>query len=143
MPGTRQEHGGIIRHGAKLLYAYIEATVPKVSVITRKAYGGAYTVMSSKEARGDINLAWPSAEIAVMGPEGAVNIIFKDQIERSADPEETRRRLVREYQEKFANPFVAAARGYIDEVIEPKQTRPKLIAALESLRHKRDTVPAK
>ncbi len=143
LPGVAQEHGGIIRHGAKLLFAYIEATVPKVSVITRKAYGGAYTVMSSKEARGDINFAWPSAEIAVMGPEGAVNIIFKDQIEKSAEPEETRRRLVREYQEKLANPFVAAARGYIDEVIEPKQTRPKLIAALESLRHKRDAVPAK
>src|SRR5512142_3278402 len=112
MPGTRQEHGGIIRHGAKLLYAYIEATVPKVSVITRKAYGGAYTVMSSKEARGDINLAWPSAEIAVMGPEGAVNIIFKDQIERSADPDATRAALLKEYRGKLANPYVAASRGY-------------------------------
>ncbi len=143
LPGIKQEHGGIIRHGAKLLYAYIEATVPKVSVITRKAYGGAYTVMSSKEARGDINFAWPSAEIAVMGPEGAVNIIFRDDIEKADDPQATRARLVKEYVEKFANPYVAAARGYIDEVIEPRETRPKLIAALESLRHKRDTNPPK
>lgn len=143
LPGTRQEHGGIIRHGAKLLYAYIEATVPKVSVITRKAYGGAYTVMSSKEARGDINYAWPSAEIAVMGPEGAVNIVFKDAIESSDRPDRTREQLVAEYQEKFASPYVAAARGYIDEVIEPSQTRPKLIRALTSLRHKRDTNPPK
>jgi acetyl-CoA carboxylase carboxyltransferase component len=143
LPGVKQEHGGIIRHGAKLLYAYIEATVPKVSVITRKAYGGAYTVMSSKEARGDINLAWPSAEIAVMGPEGAVNIIFKDEIERASDPDAVRERLVAEYREKLANPYVAAARGYLDDVIEPRETRPKLIWALESLRHKRDTNPPK
>ncbi len=143
MPGIKQEHGGIIRHGAKLLYAYIEATVPKVSVVTRKAYGGAYTVMSSKEGRTDINFAWPTAEIAVMGPEGAVNIIFKDMIEASADPAATREQLVKEYQEKFANPYVAASRGYIDEVIEPKETRPKLIWALESLRNKRDTNPPK
>jgi acetyl-CoA carboxylase carboxyltransferase component len=143
LPGVKQEHGGIIRHGAKLLYAYIEATVPKLSVITRKAYGGAYTVMSSKEARGDINFAWPSAEIAVMGPEGAVNIVFKDEIEKASDPDGVRERLVAEYREKFANPYVAAARGYLDDVIEPSETRPKLIRALESLRHKRDSNPPK
>ncbi len=143
LPGVKQEHGGIIRHGAKLLYAYIEATVPKVSVITRKAYGGAYTVMSSKEARGDINYAWPTAEIAVMGPEGAVNIIFKESIESSDQPESTRKQLVSEYQEKFASPYVAAARGYVDEVIDPRETRPKLIRALTSLRHKRDSNPLK
>ena len=143
LPGINQEHGGIIRHGAKLLYAYIEATVPKVSVITRKAYGGAYTVMSSKEARGDINYAWPTAEIAVMGPEGAVNIIFKESIESSDQPETTRKQLVSDYQEKFASPYVAAARGYVDEVIEPRETRPKLITALASLRHKRDSNPLK
>ena len=143
MPGTRQEHGGIIRHGAKLLYAYIEATVPKVSVITRKAYGGAYTVMSSKEARGDINLAWPSAEIAVMGPEGAVPIIFKDQIERSADPGATKAELVRMYREKFASPYVAAARGYLDGIIEPSKTRSEVIKAFQSLENKKDSNPWK
>ena len=143
LPGVTQEHGGIIRHGAKLLYAYCEATVPKVTVIVRKAYGGAYDVMSSKHIRGDVNYAWPSAEIAVMGPEGAVNIIFKDEIEKSDDPEATRKRLVAEYQEKFANPLVAAARGFIDDVIEPRQTRPKLISALRMLRNKRDTNPPK
>jgi acetyl-CoA carboxylase carboxyltransferase component len=143
LPGVKQEHGGIIRHGAKLLYAYCEATVPKVTVIVRKAYGGAYDVMSSKHIRGDINYAWPTAEIAVMGPEGAVNIINKDEIERSDNPEETRKRLVAEYQEKFANPFVAASRGFIDDVIEPRQTRPKLISALRMLRNKRDTNPPK
>jgi propionyl-CoA carboxylase beta chain len=141
LPGIQQEHGGIIRHGAKLLYAYIEATVPKLCVVTRKAYGGAYTVMSSKEGRTDINFAWPTAEIAVMGPEGAVNIVFKDEIEASPDTAAARDRLVREYQEKFASPYVAAARGYIDEVIEPRDTRPRLIRALESLRHKRETNP--
>jgi acetyl-CoA carboxylase carboxyltransferase component len=143
LPGVRQEHGGIIRHGAKLLYAYCEATVPKVTVITRKAYGGAYDVMNSKHVRGDINYAWPTAEIAVMGVDGAVNIIFKDQIESSPDPEATRRRLVVDYQEKFTNPYVAAARGFIDDVIEPCQTRPKLISALQMLRNKRDTNPPK
>ena len=143
LPGVRQEHGGIIRHGAKLLYAYCEATVPKVTVITRKAYGGAYDVMNSKHVRGDVNYAWPTAEIAVMGVDGAVNIIFKDQIESSPDPEATRRRLVVDYQEKFTNPYVAAARGFIDDVIEPCQTRPKLISALEMLRNKRDTNPPK
>jgi propionyl-CoA carboxylase beta chain len=143
LPGVRQEHGGIIRHGAKLLYAYCEATVPKITVITRKAYGGAYDVMSSKHVRGDVNYAWPTAEIAVMGVDGAVNIIFKDQIERSDDPEATRRRLVADYQEKFANPYVAASRGFIDDIIEPRQTRPKLISALQMLRNKRDTNPPK
>jgi acetyl-CoA carboxylase carboxyltransferase component len=143
LPGTKQEHGGIIRHGAKLLYAYCEATVPKVTVITRKAYGGAYDVMSSKHVRGDINYAWPTAEIAVMGVDGAVNIIFKDQIESSDDPDATRKRLMADYQEKFANPFVAAGRGFIDDVIEPRQTRPKLISALQMLRNKRDTNPPK
>jgi len=143
MPGTRQEHGAIIRHGAKLLYAYIEATVPKVSVITRKAYGGAYTVMSSKEARGDINLAWPSAEIAVMGPEGAVNIVFKDKIAMSPNPNEAWAAALKEYREKFANPYVAASRGYLDDIIEPKHTRPQLIRALESLKNKHDINPTR
>ncbi|MER3398466.1 MAG: methylmalonyl-CoA carboxyltransferase [Chloroflexota bacterium] len=143
LPGVSQEHGGIIRHGAKLLYAYCEATVPKVTVITRKAYGGAYDVMSSKHIRGDINFAWPTAEIAVMGPDGAVNIIFRDEIANSPDPEATRARLVEEYVAKFANPYVAAGRGYLDDVIEPRETRPKLIAALEMLKNKRDTNPPK
>ncbi len=143
LPGMGQEHGGIIRHGAKLLYAYCEATVPKITVITRKAYGGAYDVMSSKHVRGDINYAWPTAEIAVMGPEGAVNILFKEEIEASPTPEETRQRLIQEYRDKFANPYMAAARGYIDDVIEPRETRPKLIQALEMLKNKRDTNPPK
>jgi acetyl-CoA carboxylase carboxyltransferase component len=143
LPGVAQEHGGIIRHGAKLLYAYCEATVPKVTVITRKAYGGAYDVMSSKHVRGDINYAWPTAEIAVMGVDGAVNIIFKDEIDRAKDPEAKRAELVVEYQDKFANPYVAAARGYVDEVIEPRHTREKLIVALEMLKNKRDTNPPK
>ncbi len=143
LPGTVQEHGGIIRHGAKLIYAYAEATVPKLTVITRKAYGGAYDVMSSKHLRGDINLAWPSAEIAVMGPEGAVNIVFRREIAEAADPEATRARLVTEYREKFANPYIAASRGYIDAVIEPHETRPRLINALEMLQNKRDTNPPK
>jgi propionyl-CoA carboxylase beta chain len=141
LPGVAQEHGGIIRHGAKLLYAYCEATVPKLTVITRKAYGGAYDVMSSKHIRGDVNFAWPTAEIAVMGAEGAVPLIFRDEIERSDDPEATRARLIEEYREKFANPYVAAARGYVDDVIEPRQTRRKLIASLEMLRNKRDRNP--
>ena len=143
MPGTGQEHGGIIRHGAKLLYAFCEATVPKLTVITRKAYGGAYDVMSSKHIRGDINLAWPSAEIAVMGPEGAVNIIFRKELEKAKDPVKRKEELVTEYREKFANPYVAAERGYIDDVIEPRETRPRLINALEMLSNKRDTNPAK
>jgi propionyl-CoA carboxylase beta chain len=143
LPGVGQEHGGIIRHGAKLLYAYCEATVPKLTVITRKAYGGAYDVMSSKHIRGDMNFAWPSAEIAVMGAEGAVNIIYKDVIAASTDPVGERRRLVEEYEAAFSNPYVAAARGYIDEVILPRETRPRLIRALEVLADKRDTNPRK
>ncbi len=143
LPGTGQEHGGIIRHGAKLLFAYAEATVPKLTVIVRKAYGGAYDVMSSKHIRGDYNVAWPTAEIAVMGPEGAVNIVFKDELAKAKDAEKKRADLVAGYVEKFANPFVAAARGYLDDVIEPRETRPKLIAALESLAGKRDTNPKK
>ncbi len=143
MPGVAQEYGGIIRHGAKLLYAYCEATVPKVTVITRKAYGGAYDVMSSKHVRGDINYAWPTAEIAVMGPDGAVNIVFKDEIDKSGDPEVTRKRLVEDYREKFASPYIAAARGYIDAVIDPRETRPRLIRALEMLENKRDGNPPK
>ncbi len=141
LPGTAQEHGGIIRNGAKLLYAYAEATVPKLTVITRKAYGGAYDVMSSKHIRGDYNVAWPRAEIAVMGPEGAVNILYRDELAKAKDPDARRKQLVAEYVEKFANPYVAASRGYIDDVIEPHQTRPKLVAALRSLATKRDTNP--
>ncbi len=143
LPGVAQEHGGIIKHGAKLLYAYCEATVPKVTVITRKAYGGAYDVMSSKHIRGDLNFAWPTAEIAVMGAEGAVNIIFKDAITDAEDPAAERRRLVAEYETEFSNPYVAAARGYIDEVILPRETRPRLVRALEILADKRDTNPRK
>jgi acetyl-CoA carboxylase carboxyltransferase component len=143
LPGVGQEHGGIIRHGAKLLFAYCEATVPKLTVITRKAYGGAYDVMSSKHIRGDMNLAWPTAEIAVMGPEGAVNVIYRDQIESAADPAGERARLVAEYQERFASPYIAAARGYIDDVILPSETRPRLIAALELLADKHETNPPK
>lgn len=143
MPGLDQEHGGIIRSGAKLLYAYCETTVPKMTVITRKAYGGAYDVMSSKHIRGDVNFAWPSAEIAVMGPEGAVNIIFRKELAQAENPEERRQELVEEYREKFANPYVAASRGYIDDVIEPRDTRPRLINALEMLSNKREKNPPK
>jgi propionyl-CoA carboxylase beta chain len=141
LPGTAQEHGGIIRNGAKLLYAYAEATVPKLTVITRKAYGGAYDVMSSKHIRGDYNVAWPSAEIAVMGPEGAVNILYRDELASAKDPDKRRAELVAQYIERFANPYVAAARGYLDDVIEPHETRPALIRALRSLATKRDTNP--
>ncbi len=143
LPGVSQEHGGIIRHGAKLLYAYCEATVPKITVITRKAYGGAYDVMSSKHIRGDLNLAWPSAEIAVMGPDGAVNIIFRKELAEAEDPVARKAELVEQYREQFANPYVAASRGYIDDVIEPAETRPRLINALEMLQNKRDTNPPK
>jgi acetyl-CoA carboxylase carboxyltransferase component len=143
MPGTSQEHGGIIRHGAKLLFAYCEATVPKLAVITRKAYGGAYDVMSSKHIRGDLNLAWPSAEIAVMGPEAAIDIIFRRELQETRDPEATKAQLVTDYRRQFANPYVAAGRGYIDDIIEPHETRPRLIAALEALRGKRDRNPSK
>lgn len=143
MPGVAQEHGGIIRHGAKMLYAYAEATVPKVAVITRKAYGGAYIVMSSKHLRGDVNYAWPSAEIAVMGPQGAVNIIARTEIKEAEDPEARRAELLEDYRDKFANPYVAASRGYIDDVIEPHETRARLINALEMLQNKQDTNPPK
>jgi propionyl-CoA carboxylase beta chain len=143
LPGVAQEHGGIIKHGAKLLYAYCEATVPKLTVITRKAYGGAYDVMSSKHVRGDVNLAWPTAEIAVMGPKGAVEILFKDEIARAKDPARATEQLIEEYSEKFAHPYTAAARGYIDDVIDPRDTRPRLIEALRMLRGKRDRNPPK
>jgi len=143
LPGTHQEWNGIIKHGAKLLYAYCEATVPKITIITRKAYGGAYDVMSSKHIRGDINYAYPTAEIAVMGPEGAVNIIFRKQLESSPNPEELRKKFIEEYRMKFANPWKAAELGYIDEVIFPEQTRWKIITALEMLKNKRLTNPPK
>jgi propionyl-CoA carboxylase beta chain len=143
LPGTVQEYGGIIRHGAKLLYAFAEATVPKLTVITRKAYGGAYCVMSSKHIRTDVNYAWPTAEIAVMGAEGAVNILYKRELEAAADVAAARAAKIADYREKFANPYVAAQRGYVDEVIQPRQTRPKLIAALSALESKRDKNPAK
>ena len=143
LPGVGQEHGGIIRHGAKLLYAYSEATVPKINVILRKAYGGAYIAMSSKHLGADIVMAWPTAEIAVMGPEGAANIIFKKDIESSADPMETRQQKIEEYRNRFASPYVAAARGYVDDVIEPEATRPRLISALQMLEGKRENRPPK
>ena len=141
LPGVGQEHGGIIRHGAKLLYAFCEATVPRLTVITRKAYGGAYDVMNSKHIRGDINLAWTTAEIAVMGPKGAVEILYKKEIAEAADPEQKVRELEQQYRERFAHPYIAAARGYVDDVIDPRQTRPRLIAALDMLRSKRDRNP--
>lgn len=143
LPGLAQEHGGIIKHGAKLLFAYCEATVPKLTVITRKAYGGAYDVMSSKHIRGDFNVAWPTAEIAVMGPKGAVEILFKKEIAESADPVAATEEKVAEYSGKFANPYVAASRGFVDDIIDPRDTRPRLINALESLQGKRDTNPPK
>ncbi len=143
LPGTAQEYGGIIRNGAKLLYAFCEATVPKLTVITRKAYGGAYDVMCSKHIRADFNLAWPSAEIAVMGPDGAVNIVFRKELDEAKDPEARRRELVADYREKFASPYIAAQRGYVDDVIEPKETRPRLISALEACATKREGRPPK
>lgn len=141
LPGTAQEHGGIIRHGAKLLYAYCEATVPKLTVITRKAYGGAYDVMSSKHIRGDLNLAWPTAEIAVMGPRGAVEILFRKEIADSDDPARAADERASEYVDKFANPYVAASRGFVDDIIDPRDTRPRLIDALDTLTGKRDSNP--
>ena len=143
LPGSEQEWGGIIRHGAKLLYAYCEATVPKLTVVVRKAYGGAYDVMSSKHIRGDYNVAWPQAELAVMGAEGAVNIVYRKEIDSAKDPAAARARLIEEYNEKFANPYVAAALGYLDDVIEPKETRPRLIRALRMLANKRQSLPPK
>jgi propionyl-CoA carboxylase beta chain len=143
LPGTAQEFGGIIRHGSKLLYAYCEATVPKLTVITRKAYGGAYDVMSSKHVRGDLNFAWPTAEIAVMGPEAAVEIVYRKEIAALPEPEReaATRRRVAEYRERFANPYVAAERGYVDAVIDPRETRPQLIGGLRTLADKRDANP--
>ena len=141
LPGTDQEWNGIISHGAKLLYAYAEATVPKVTVITRKAYGGAYDVMASKHIRADVNFAFPSAEIAVMGPEGAVSIVFRKELAAAADPAAEKARLIGEYRDKFANPYKAAELGYVDEVIRPEDTRPKVIRSLEMLRTKRQDLP--
>jgi propionyl-CoA carboxylase beta chain len=143
LPGVAQEHGGIIRHGAKLLYAFCEATVPRLTVITRKAYGGAYDVMNSKHIRGDVNLAWPTAEIAVMGPKGAVEILFKREIAEAADPDAATRGREEEYRARYAHPYIAAGRGYIDDVIDPRQTRPRLINALDMLRNKRDANPVR
>jgi propionyl-CoA carboxylase beta chain len=143
LPGTVQEYGGIIRHGAKLLFAFAEATVPKVTVITRKAYGGAYCVMSSKHIRTDANFAWPSAEIAVMGAEGAVNVLYKRELDAAEDVAAARAARIAEYREKFANPYIAAERGFVDEVIRPRQTRAKVIAALAALETKRDRNPPK
>jgi propionyl-CoA carboxylase beta chain len=143
LPGVTQEHGGIIRHGAKLLFAYAEATVPKITVITRKAYGGAYDVMASKHIRADVNYAFPGSEIAVMGPDGAVSIIFRDELARAVDPVARKAELVAEYRAKFANPFKAAELGYIDEVIRPTDLRPKLISSLEMLKDKRESLPPK
>jgi propionyl-CoA carboxylase beta chain len=143
LPGTDQEYGGIIRHGAKLLYAFAEATVPKITVITRKAYGGAYCVMSSKHLRTDVNYAWPTAEIAVMGPEGAVNVLYRRELQAAADPDALRATKVREFREKFANPYVATSRGFVDAVIEPRRTRAKIIAGLEMARSKRAHNPPK
>jgi propionyl-CoA carboxylase beta chain len=143
LPGVAQEHGGIIRHGAKLLYAFAEATVPKVTVITRKAYGGAYDVMNSKHIRGDVNLAWPQAEIAVMGPKGAVEVLFRKEIAASDDPQAATDARIEEYREKFAHPYIAAGRGYVDDIIDPRETRPRLISALDMLRTKRDENPVR
>jgi propionyl-CoA carboxylase beta chain len=143
LPGVGQEHGGIIRHGAKLLYAFCEATVPKVTVITRKAYGGAYDVMNSKHIRGDMNLAWPTAEIAVMGPKGAVEVLFRKEIAESEDPAAATDARIEAYRERLAHPYVAASRGYVDDVIDPRETRPRLISALDMLRNKRDANPVR
>jgi acetyl-CoA/propionyl-CoA carboxylase carboxyl transferase subunit len=141
LPGTDQEHGGIIRHGAKLLYAYSEATVPLLTVITRKAYGGAYDVMASKHLEADVNYAWPTAEIAVMGPQGAVNILYRDELEDADDVEARRQQLIDEYREAFANPYTAAERGFVDDVLEPEDTRRRLIRDLEMLSSKRTDGP--
>ena len=143
LPGVAQEHGGIIKHGAKLLYAYCEATVPKLTVITRKAYGGAYDVMSSKHIRGDFNVAWPTAEIAVMGTKGAVEILFRKDITASDDPAAATEEKIQEYRDKFAHPYIAAGRGYLDDIIDPRDTRPRLIEALTTLQGKRDRNPPK
>ena len=141
MPGTDQEHNGIIKHGAKLLYAYSEATVPLLTVITRKAYGGAYDVMASKHLEADVNYAWPTAEIAVMGPKGAVNVLYRDELVDADDVEARREQLIDEYRDTFANPYTAAERGFIDDVLEPKETRPRLVSDLEMLESKRTDQP--
>ena len=143
MPGTSQEYGGIIRHGAKLIYAYAEATVPKISLLTRKAYGGAYIVMSSKGLGGDVNYSWPSGQVAVMGAEGAVNVIHRKKLDASETPDELRKNLVNEYEDIFMNPYVAASRGLIDNVIDPTETRDKIIQSLDMLKNKRDIIPPK
>ncbi len=143
LPGVTQEHGGIIKHGAKLLYAFCEATVPRITVITRKSYGGAYCVLSSKQVRGDINLAWPTAEIAVMGPSGAVNIIFRKDLAKSDAPETLRQKLIDDYEKKFSNPYISASLGYVDDIIEPKKTRPRLIKSLKMLENKQAKLPRK
>jgi acetyl-CoA carboxylase carboxyltransferase component len=143
LPGASQEYHGIIRHGAKLLYAFAEATVPRMNLITRKAYGGAYVVMNSKHLRADVSFAWPTAEIAVMGPDGAVNVVFKKQIERAEDPGAARAELIDQYQRKFVTPYIAAERGFVDDVIEPADTRPRLVKALRMLSTKRESVPAR
>ena len=143
MPGSSQEYGGIIRHGAKLIFAYAEATVPKISILTRKAYGGAYIVMSSKNLKGDVNYSWPTGEVAVMGAEGAVNIIHRSKLKESEDPQKLTEELVSEYKENLMNPYVAASRGMIDDVIEPSQTRIKIIRSLKMLANKRDNIPPK
>jgi acetyl-CoA carboxylase carboxyltransferase component len=143
LPGTDQEYGGIIRHGAKLLYAYCEATVPRLQIITRKAYGGAYVVMNSKSIGADLAFAWPSAEIAVMGPQGAVNVIFRKEIDAADDPDAKRAELIEEYTERFANPYIAAERGYVDDVIDPRETRRVLVRSLAMLRTKREQVPSR
>jgi acetyl-CoA carboxylase carboxyltransferase component len=141
LPGVDQEYGGIIRHGAKLLYAFCEATVPRIQVITRKAYGGAYVVMNSKSIGADLAFAWPSAELAVMGPNGAVEILYRRELQGAADPEKRRAELIEDYTERFANPYVAAERGFIDDVIDPADTRMKVIAGLEMLKSKREELP--
>ena len=143
LPGTQQEYGGIIKHGAKLLFAFAEATVPKITIITRKAYGGAYCVMASKHIRTDVNYAWPTAEIAVMGPEGAVDIVYKRELSKAENKEKARAEKIEEFRERFANPYIAAERGYVDAVIRPRETRKKLIQSLEMLQGKRDKNPPK
>jgi acetyl-CoA carboxylase carboxyltransferase component len=143
LPGTEQEYAGIITHGAKLLYAYSEATVPKVCVVLRKSYGGAYLVMSSKHLRSDINYAWPAAELAVMGADGAVNILYRDEVRAAPDPEAKRRELIEQYKERFSNPYAAAARGFVDDVIDPRDTRYKIIRALDMLKNKAQNNPPK
>jgi acetyl-CoA carboxylase carboxyltransferase component len=141
LPGVDQEYGGIIRHGAKLLYAYCEATVPRIQVITRKAYGGAYVVMDSKSVGSDLSFAWPTAELAVMGPQGAVEVVYRRELQAAADPLARRAELIDEYTERYANPYIAAERGYIDDVIDPADTRIKLIAGLQLLESKREELP--